>query len=180
MKSLMRFLYSGWRQFRLRLCNAYAVPDYYRKITDAKIGNGCRIMDRRANLFGSESYLIELGDNVTLAEDVKLIAHDGGVAVLRSMHPNINVYGTIKINNNCFIGVNAVILPDVIIGPNSVVAAGSVVTKDVPPNTVVAGVPARVICSLGDYEKGVLKKGTQLNFESEDDKKQKITDFLKR
>ncbi len=46
---------------------------------------------------------------------------------------------------NCWIGANSVILPGVTIGENSVVAAGSVVTKDVPADTVVAGVPARVI-----------------------------------
>jgi acetyltransferase-like isoleucine patch superfamily enzyme len=51
----------------------------------------------------------------------------------------------IVLKRNCWIGANAVILPGVTVGVNSVVAAGSVVTKDVPSDTVVAGVPARVI-----------------------------------
>jgi acetyltransferase-like isoleucine patch superfamily enzyme len=51
----------------------------------------------------------------------------------------------IVLKRNCWIGANSVILPGVTVGVNSVVAAGSVVTKDVPADTVVAGVPARVI-----------------------------------
>jgi acetyltransferase-like isoleucine patch superfamily enzyme len=51
----------------------------------------------------------------------------------------------IVLKRNCWIGANSVILPGVTVGENSVVAAGSVVTKDVPADTVVAGVPARVI-----------------------------------
>jgi len=51
----------------------------------------------------------------------------------------------IVLKRNCWIGANSVILPGVTVGVNSVVAAGSVVTKDVPDDTVVAGVPARVI-----------------------------------
>ena len=130
--SLARLVCNSWQKLRLRQYNAYTVPNYYRKITDAKIGSGCRIMDRRSNLFGSESYLIEIGNNVTLAEDVKLITHDGGVGVLRGKHENINVYGRIIIHDNCFIGMNAIVLPGLTIGPNSVVGAGAVVTKDVP------------------------------------------------
>eukprot|EP01033_Poteriospumella_lacustris_P003308 gene3308-2440_t len=56
----------------------------------------------------------------------------------------------ITIKRNAWIGANATILPGVMIGENSVVAAGAVVSKDVPPNTVVAGVPAKVIKSLDE------------------------------
>lgn len=56
----------------------------------------------------------------------------------------------ITIQRNAWIGANATILPGVTIGENSVVAAGAVVSKDVPPNTVVAGVPAKVIKSLDE------------------------------
>ena len=53
--------------------------------------------------------------------------------------------------DNVFIGCNSTILNNVRIGPNAIIAAGSVVTKDVPPNSVVAGVPARVIATFDDY-----------------------------
>jgi acetyltransferase-like isoleucine patch superfamily enzyme len=55
------------------------------------------------------------------------------------------------IHDNCFIGSGATIMPGVSIGPNAVVAAQSVVTCDVPPNTVVGGIPARVLMSVADY-----------------------------
>jgi acetyltransferase-like isoleucine patch superfamily enzyme len=57
----------------------------------------------------------------------------------------------IEIMDNVFIGCNSTILGGVTIGNNVVVAAGSVVTKDVPPNSVVAGNPAKVIESFDDY-----------------------------
>lgn len=53
--------------------------------------------------------------------------------------------------DNVFIGSNTSILSNVRIGPNAIVAAGSVVTKDVPPNSVVAGVPAKVIGTFDSY-----------------------------
>jgi acetyltransferase-like isoleucine patch superfamily enzyme len=56
---------------------------------------------------------------------------------------------SVRIKRNVWIGANATILPGLTIGENSVVAAGAVVTKDVPPNTVVAGVPAKVIKKIG-------------------------------
>ncbi|WP_422446286.1 MULTISPECIES: acyltransferase [unclassified Endozoicomonas] len=61
------------------------------------------------------------------------------------------------IGENCFIGAKSVILPGVVVGNNSVVAAGAVVTTNVPPNTIVAGNPAKVIkrdIKVGKY--GVL------------------------
>jgi len=51
------------------------------------------------------------------------------------------------------IGVNSTILQGVTIGSNVIIGAGSIITKDVPSNTVCAGVPAKVLCSLDDYMK---------------------------
>jgi acyl-[acyl carrier protein]--UDP-N-acetylglucosamine O-acyltransferase len=56
--------------------------------------------------------------------------------------------GPIDILDNCFIGYGSIIMPRVTIGPNSIVAAGAVVVKDVPPGVVVGGNPAKVICTL--------------------------------
>lgn len=57
----------------------------------------------------------------------------------------------IEIFDNVFIGAKAIIMGDVKIGPNAIVAAGSVVTKDVPPNSVVGGNPARVISDMDTF-----------------------------
>ena len=58
-------------------------------------------------------------------------------------------YGRIKIGNNCFIGCRSILLPGVTIGDNSIIGAGSVVTKDVPSGEVWAGNPARFIKTTG-------------------------------
>jgi maltose O-acetyltransferase len=59
--------------------------------------------------------------------------------------------GRITIESNCFIGDSAVVLPGVRIGPDSIVGAGSVVVKDIPPRTVAGGNPAKVICGLDEF-----------------------------
>ncbi len=56
--------------------------------------------------------------------------------------PGVSVAGNCKIGNNVFIGTNSTIIPNIIIGENAVIAAGAVVIRDVPANTLVAGVPA--------------------------------------
>jgi acetyltransferase-like isoleucine patch superfamily enzyme len=103
--------------------------------------------------FGSEPYLITIDDNVSIAAQVSFITHDGGTAVFRSQerYKNVIKYGRIRIKNNSVIGIRAIILPGVTIGPNTIVAAGSVVTRNAPPNTLVAGNPAKPIMSVQQY-----------------------------
>jgi tetrahydrodipicolinate N-succinyltransferase len=80
------------------------------------------------------------------------MTHDGAKWVLeQNADFEGSKFGPIIIRDNSFIGVNAIIMPSIVIGPNSVVGAGSVVTKDVPPNSVYAGNPARFICTYEEY-----------------------------
>jgi acetyltransferase-like isoleucine patch superfamily enzyme len=88
---------------------------------------------------------IEIGHNCLITHGCKILSHDGST---RLIDPGDDGAGKVVIGNNVFVGVNAVILRNVTIGDNSVVAAGSVVTRDVPPATVVAGNPARVVKEL--------------------------------
>ncbi|MBZ2167132.1 hypothetical protein K8N75_13895 [Methanobacterium sp. VT] len=69
--------------------------------------------------------------------------------------PWLDKVGKIDIKDNVFIGNSAIILPNITIGPNAIIGAGSIVTKNVPSNTVVAGNPAKVICSLDEYIKKI-------------------------
>lgn len=101
-------------------------------------------------------WLIEIGDNVTLAPRVHILCHDAST----KMFLDYTKIGGVKIGDNVFIGADTVVLPGVTIGNNVIVGANSTVTHDVPDNTVVAGSPARVICSLEQYidkEKGRMK-----------------------
>lgn len=75
---------------------------------------------------------------------------------LRDKNPNLDICGPIIIEDNCLIGVGAQLLPNIRIGRNSIVGAGSVVISDVPPNSIVMGVPARPISSLSKYEERCL------------------------
>ncbi len=113
-----------------------------------RIGDRCRIY---AIDFGSEPYLIRLGNHVLISNDVTFVNH-GLNWPLQDKYDSLTGFGKIDIKDNCQIGLRVTILPGVTIGPNSIVGACSVVTKDVPPNTVVAGTPASVICSLDEYE----------------------------
>ena len=92
-------------------------------------------------------WLIEIGDNVTLAPRVHILCHDASI----KQFLGYTKIGLVKIGNNVFIGAGAVVLPGVTIGDNVIIGANSTVTQDVPDNTVVAGSPARRICSLKEY-----------------------------
>ena len=102
---------------------------------------------------GSEPYLINIGDNTTLSFDVALVTHDAATRVIRNLpdgHPETVIYGKITIGKNCFIGCRSIILPNVSIGDNCIIGAGSIVNKDIPSNSVAAGCPCRVICTLDE------------------------------
>ena len=113
-----------------------------------KLGKGVEIID--TFFFDpSHCYLISIGDNCTICPRVRLIAHDASTKKILGY----TKLGKIDIKENCFIGDSTIILLGVTIGPNSIVGAGSLVTRDIPPSTVAAGNPAKVICSLDDYIK---------------------------
>lgn len=111
---------------------------------------------------------IFIHNNVNIATNVYFYDHD----VIHHMLNNIkeckdklngNKYKyqkyKIEIMNNVFVGANSIIMGNVTIGNNCIVAAGSVVTKDVPDNSIVAGNPARIIGSFDQYvSKRILKE----------------------
>ncbi len=95
---------------------------------------------------------IDIGDNVMFAPNVTVITATHPVLpALREKGLQFNV--DVKICNNVWIGAGAIIMPGITVGENSVVGAGSVVTKDVPPNTVVVGNPARVLREIGERDR---------------------------
>lgn len=95
----------------------------------------------------SHCWLIEIGDNVTMAPRVHILCHDASTKV----HLNYTKIGKVKIGDNVFIGAESVVMPGVTIGDNVIIGANSTVTKDIPANIVAAGSPARVICTLEEY-----------------------------
>lgn len=117
-----------------------------------RIGVGCTI--NKDVVFGTEPYLISIGDNVRVTLGVKFITHDGGIFVPRNLgliDQRADKIGEIRIGNNVNIGWNAIIMPGVAVGNNVIVAAGAIVVRDVPDNSVVAGIPAKVIETIEEY-----------------------------
>lgn len=102
------------------------------------INMGCRFQDQGG---------IRIGDDVLIGHNVVLttLNHDFDPYKRADLHP-----APIVIGDRVWIGASVTVVPGVTIGENAVIAAGAVVTKDVPANTIVGGVPAKVIRRLGE------------------------------
>lgn len=124
----------------------------YARNLGVKIGKGCSIKTRN---FGTEPYLIKIGNHVQVTDGVSFYTH-GGAWVLRDKYPDFDFFGKITIGDNVYIGNYVLIMPGVTIHDNVVIGAGSIVTKSIPENSVVAGVPAKVVGSIKDYEEKIL------------------------
>lgn len=114
------------------------------------VGENCLIMNYKLPLY---SNLVYLHDNVRVASHVGFVTHDGIHNMLnRKMGGGfIEKVGCIEVMNNVFIGSGTRILYNTRIGSNVIIGSGSLVNKDIPDNSVYAGVPARYICSFDEY-----------------------------
>ena len=100
----------------------------------------------RDNLYPDRVFI---EDRATVSARTTILAHDESMAYTGQ---GAEVVGETRIGAGAFVGVHCVILPGVTVGARAVVGAGSVVTRDVPPESVVAGVPAKVIRSKRSSE----------------------------
>lgn len=141
------------------------------------IGNDCKLISYPR--WGSEPWLIQIGDHVEISSAVTFLTHDGATWCFRNQerYKDVIRYGKIIIEDNCFIGANVTILPGVTIGANTIVGACSVVTKNLKPNSVYAGVPARYICSLEEYAEKCLVETP--DYDKEAYAKDKRTELLR-
>lgn len=127
--------FPGWRIRLLRGCGFRVGRDVY-------IADGLIVVEE---LSGPEQ--LTIGDRVSMAPRVILVlSSHPNASRIRSFAPTAR--GDITIEDDAWIGACAVILPGVRIGRGAVVGAGSVVTTDVPPLTIVAGQPARAVRTL--------------------------------
>ncbi len=113
------------------------------------IGDNVRINRGSKIWAGKREAIIKIGDNTKISPDVFILAFNHKLLDGKDAITNQSEYidSDVIIGKNVWIGANATILPGCNIGDNVVIAAGSVVTKSIPPNRVCAGVPAKVLKS---------------------------------
>lgn len=123
-----------------------------------RVGADCRLLAVTRGTFGSEPYLISLGDHVTITAGVRFITHDGGLWTLRDRYPEADLVDRISIGSNVFVGTGATLLPGSRIGDDVVIGAGAIVTGTIPSGCVAAGVPARPIRPIAEYHERALAR----------------------
>lgn len=97
-------------------------------------------------------WMVSIGEYCKITKGVIILQHDYSRSVLRRVYGDIIAESKeTVIGNNVFIGMNSIILMGSHIGDNVIIGASSVVTGDIPDNSIIAGNPAKVICSLDDY-----------------------------
>lgn len=142
------------------ILNSKKRNDYIRKHQIFKeIGDNFFFQPR---IIPADPKLIKFHNNIIVTSNVTFVTHDIFNIGLNNLNKGMFTYkqGCIEVMDNVFIGCNSTILGNTKIGPNAVIAAGSVVTKDVPKNSVVAGVPAKVIGTFDDFVKKRQKEET--------------------
>ena len=150
----------------------------------AEAGDGCYFEPPLYSNFGGRQ--VHLGKNVygnfgvTFVDDADIYVGDGvmfapHVVVATAGHPILpelracaaQYNRSVRIGNNVWIGANAAIMPGVTIGDNTVIGAGSVVTKDIPANVVAVGSPCRVLREIGEHDREFFFKNDRFDIDPE-------------
>lgn len=134
----------------------------YARHIGVNAGSNLHIYGNPIGMFGTEPWCITLGHNVHITREVMFVTHDGGTLLYRHLVPDLEITAPITVGNYVYIGVRSIILPGVNIGNNCIIAAGAIVTKDVPDNSVVGGVPAKFIKTSEEYFEGIKKNSLNL------------------
>ena len=144
-----------------------------------QIGENCRIYGNSPNMWGTEPFLIKIGDNVHITDGCSFITHDGGTLILRKYTPDLEVTAPINIGNDVYLGIQTLILPGVSIGNKVIVGARSIVTKNIPFNSVVVGTPAKIIKTVDEYHEKLKLVSLKLGHLSRDEKEKELKRLFK-
>lgn len=133
----------------------------YAKYLGVRIGSGCQILCDPDIAFGTEPWLIKLGNHVDVTGQVLFLTHEGGIWCARGIdekYKELDCISPITVGDNVMIGSGSIIMPGVKIGNNVIIAAQAVVTKDIPDGFVVGGVPAKEITTIDKFMSSFEKK----------------------
>jgi acetyltransferase-like isoleucine patch superfamily enzyme len=150
-------------------------PEKYARHIGVKVGENPHFYGKVS--WGSEPWIITIGDNVHITGGCKFIAHDGGTLIFRDKVPDLEITKPIWVGNNVYIGEDSLILLGVHIGNNVVIGARSVVTKDIPDNSVAAGVPARVLKTFDEYFEKIQRESLHLGHLKAKEKDKALREF---
>lgn len=142
-----------WKIYKLYYTSSSERYINFLRCKNIKIGSGCAVKNpKKIQIDISRPELLEIGNNVFLHSGTIILTHDwASWCFVNSHHDFIPSHGKIKIGNNVWLGENVTILKNVTIGDNVIIGIGSIVTKDIPSNSIAVGVPAKVIGTYDDY-----------------------------
>ena len=173
----MKKLKKWWKRYRLFLqklrfqCmrDGEVRAGYLRKHEIlAEIGTNVYYYSR---IMPADPKLVKIHNNVSIATNVRFVNHDRIDIVLSGIFNKKygKQYGCIEVMDNVFIGADTVILPGVRIGPNAIVGAGSIVTKDIPANVVAVGNPCKVLREIGEKDEKYYYRDREIDVRAEEE-----------
>lgn len=151
-KSIIKriFNYKSTRRWGVRSNSNFII---YLRMSGVKVGENVKFRYPKHTVIDmNRPSLIEIGNNVDINDNFTIMTHDFGTYVLRNLyHDFVASSGRVKIGSNIYFGRDVTVLKGVTIGDNCIIGLGSIVTRDIPSNSVAAGVPCRVVCGIEEY-----------------------------
>ena len=160
LKQIIKFL-----EFRRIHSSSASYIDFLRK-NNIKIGDDCLFRNPKStNIDITRPSLIEIGNGVHFCDWFNLLTHDFSTNVFLNLYGEfVPSSGKVVIGNNVYFNQRCTVLKNVTIGDNCILGYGSTIIKDIPENSVAAGTPAKVICTVEEYYKKRCEKSIEEAF----------------
>lgn len=153
-------------------------PIGFAKHIGVNLGDNVRFYGMKPGMFSTEPWLITIGNNCYITANCTFITHDGGTLILRKEVPDLELTAPIEIGNDVYIGLNTTILPGTKVGNRCIIGACSVLKGSYPDNSVIAGVPAKVIKTVDDYLAKAKKNSLHFGHLNAKDKEKKLKEYF--